>query len=142
MMLIVIVLETKNKEGFDYIYFKSVLDRFYQERGTGISIKPIFMNGKGNYAKIESKIKYYTNQYDGDYQVIYFFDIDSSDLKYDQQQLNKDIIDYCKIKKSEVVWYNKTVENVLIGQVVIKNKTKIASDFYKKNKIYFIDEKK
>ena len=56
-MLIIIVLETKNKDGSDYVYFKSILSRFYKERGTGISIKPVFMNGKGNYANVESKIR-------------------------------------------------------------------------------------
>lgn len=40
-MLIIIVLETNNKEGSDYIYFKSIINRFYKERGTGISIKPL-----------------------------------------------------------------------------------------------------
>lgn len=72
-MLVIIVLETNNKEGSDYIYFKSILNRFYEERGTGISIKPVFMNGKGNYVKVESKIKKLINQYDGISKVIYFF---------------------------------------------------------------------
>lgn len=141
-MLIVIVLETKNKEGSDYLYFKSIMSRFYQERGTGISIKPVFMNGKGNYKKVEPKIKNYINQYDGQHKVIYFFDIDSTDLKYDQKELNNKIREYCKSQEYEVVWFNKTVEDVLLGDVITKEKTKIATDFFLNNKIINVDKNK
>lgn len=141
-MLLIILLETNNKDGSDYLYFKSIISRFYEERGTGISIKPIFMNGKGNYNKIDTKIKNYINQYDGLSQVIYFFDVDSTNIKYDQRKLNNDIIKYCESKKYEIVWYNKTVEDVLIGNVITKNKTKIANDFFLKNYIMQVDERK
>lgn len=139
-MLIVVAFETKNKDGSDYIYFKSIVSRFYKERGTGISIKPVFMNGKGNYKKIENKISHLVNQYSGRSQVIYFFDIDNTELKFDQQQLNREIIEYCNTKKYEIVWYNKTVEDVLIGNVIEKDKTKTAFDFFYKDKIKTINE--
>lgn len=139
-MLLVIVLETKNKEGSDYIYFKAILNRFYKERGTGISIKPVFMNGKGNYDKVNHKINYLINQYDGRSKVIYFLDVDNTNLKIDQKNLNEDIIKYCDSKNYETVWYNKTVEDVLIGEVVRKNKTEIAYKFFNENKINTINE--
>lgn len=139
-MLIIIVLETKNKDGSDYVYFKSILSRFYKERGTGISIKPVFMNGKGNYANVESKIRELIKQYDGIHKVIYFFDIDNTNLKYDQKELNNDINEYCKSRNYEVVWYNKTIEDVLIGEVVTKDKTKIANKFFSTNRINSINE--
>ena len=139
-MLIIVVLETKNKEGSDYIYFKSVLSRFYQERGTGIVIKPIFMNGKGNYDKVESKIREWINKYEENYHVIYFFDVDNTELKCDQHKLNKEISDYCSQKNYDIVWYNKTVEDVLLGDVIVKNKTKIANNFFITNKINSIKE--
>lgn len=62
-MLVIIALETKNKNGSDFYYLKSILTRFYEERGTGIAIKPVFMNGKANYDKIEAKIKNIRKQY-------------------------------------------------------------------------------
>lgn len=139
-MLIIIVLETKNKDGSDYVYFKSILSRFYKERGTGISIKPVFMNGKGNYDNVESKIRELIKQYDGVHKVIYFFDIDNTNLNYDQKELNNDINEYCKSKNYEVVWYNKTIEDVLIGEVITKDKTKIANKFFSTNRINSINE--
>lgn len=139
-MLIIIVLETKNKDGSDYVYFKSILSRFYKERGTGISIKPVFMNGKGNYDNVESKIRELIKQYDGVHKVIYFFDIDNTNLNYDQEELNNNINEYCKSRNYEVVWYNKTIEDVLIGKVITKEKTKIANKFFSSNRINSINE--
>lgn len=99
------------------------------------------MNGKGNYNKVESKIINLIKQYDGQNKVIYFFDIDNTNLKYDQTKLNNEIIKYCKEKDYEVVWYNKTVEHVLIGDLITKDKTKIANNFFITNQINKIDEK-
>lgn len=47
-MLIIAVLETKNEKGSDFLYFKSILNHFYKERGTGISIKRVFMKVVSN----------------------------------------------------------------------------------------------
>lgn len=134
-MLIVVVLETKNKSGSDFYYLKSILQKFYKERGSGIKIQPVFMNGKGYYRNIEKNIKNFTKQYLGDNKTIYFCDIDSEDLEFNQQQLNKEIIEYCNSNGFEIVWFNKTIEDVLIGNTIAKNKSKIAEDYYIKNKI-------
>lgn len=56
-MLIITIFETKNKDGSDYLYYKAIVNRFYHERGTGIKIEKIFLNGKGNYKNIDNKIK-------------------------------------------------------------------------------------
>ena len=61
-------------------------------------------------------------------------------LKYDQYQLNIDINDYCNQKGYEVVWFNKTVEDVLLGEVISDNKTKISKKFFKENKIANVSE--
>lgn len=138
-MLIIVALETNSKEGSDYFYFKSIVNYFYKERGVGISIKPVFMNGKGNYNKIENKIRNFVKQYDGKSQVIYFCDIDSSDLNFNQKQMNEEINNYCKEKEYEIIWYNRTVEEVLIGNIVENNKTQIARNYFIKNEIQNID---
>lgn len=138
-MLIIVALETNSKEGSDYFYFKSIVNYFYKERGVGISIKSVFMNGKGNYNKIENKIRNFVKQYDGKSQVIYFCDIDSSDLNFNQKQMNEEINNYCKEKEYEIIWYNRTVEEVLIGNIVENNKTQIARNYFIKNEIQNID---
>lgn len=71
-MLVITVLETKNKDGSDYIYLKAILNNFYELRGIGIAIKPVFMNGKGNYKIVQKNIKKLCNEYQGIHKVIYF----------------------------------------------------------------------
>ena len=139
-MLLIMVVETKNKEGSDYYYLKSIIDYYYQVRCSGISIKYIFMNGKGNYERINNKIKLLIKQYSGKTKVIYFFDVDYQDLKYDQTQLNININNYCINNKYEAVWFNRTIEEVLIGKIIIKDKTKIAKDFFYNDRINNLDK--
>lgn len=43
-------------------------------------------------------------------------------------------------KKYEVIWYNKTIEHVLIGNIISKDKTKIANRFFSTNQINTINE--
>lgn len=140
-MLVITVLETKNKDGSDYIYLKAILNNFYELRGTGIAIKPVFMNGKGNYKIVQKNIKKLCNEYQGIHKVIYFFDVDSTSINYDQKQLNEEIVEYCNQNSYEIIWFKKTIEHVLINEVITRNKTKIAEDFYKKNKIIQINFK-
>ena len=141
-MLLIIVLETKNDNGSDYLYYKSILSRFYQERGTGVKLQPVFMNSKTNYKSIGSKIAYYQNQYASENHVIYFCDYDKPELNFDQRMLNNDIIQFCNNNNYDLVWFNRTIEDVLIGKIITDNKTKIALNFYKDDKIYNVDENK
>ena len=141
-MQIIAVLETKNRDGSDYLYFKSIINRFYVERGTGIPINPVFLNGKGNYLRQEKQIREKIKGYAENSKVIYFFDVDSPDIKSDQQQLNNDIINHCKSTNREVVWFKRTIEEVMLGQVITKNKNKEAYSFLKRNLIDRVDAKK
>lgn len=54
-MQLIILVETKNKDGSDCIYFREFFKRFYDGlRGTKISFIPI--NGKTNYLTKEKEI--------------------------------------------------------------------------------------
>lgn len=134
-MQVIIVLETKNEEGSDYYYCKSIMKRFYKERGTGTKISYEFMNGKGNYEKAEKKVVQRINKYDGESKVVFFFDVDESNININQQKINDDIIKFCKKRNYEIVWFNRTVEEVLIGNIVTSNKTEIAKTYFKKKTI-------
>ena len=143
-MIVIVALETNNKYGSDYYYFKSILSRFYQERGTGIKIQPVFMNGKTNYKNIKSKIENIKKQYSVDTDesnVIYFLDEDNPELNCDQKILNEEIKQYCSEYKYEIVWFNKTIEDVLLGKVITKDKTNEAKKFFENELIYKVDKK-
>ena len=139
-MQLVFKLETKNKEGSDYIYLKSILSRFYTIRGVGININYIFLNGKGNYNKINNKINKYKNYYQGQTQIIYLIDVDNKNIKYDQAQMNIEITNYCARYKYELIWFNRTIEEVLTGNIVENNKTKIALGYFISDKVCDIEK--
>lgn len=138
-MQIIFVFETKNSNGSDYLYYKAIMDRFYKERGTGIKIQQVFMNGKGNYEKINKSIITYMNRYQGQTKVVYFLDVDCNNINNNYQEFNAKIIKYCEENEYEIVWFNKTIEEVLIGNIITRNKTEKAKDFFLKNKISQIE---
>lgn len=141
-MQVIIVLETKNEEGSDKIYLKAIETYFYKIRGSGIKISYLYMKGKGNYFLQEKKIQTLKRKYDGETKVVFIFDVDIPDSHIDQRELNRKIIPYCEKNNYDMIWYNRTVEHVLTGDFVKDNlKTKIANDFYKKNKIKDVDIK-
>ena len=45
-----------------------------------------------------------------------FIDVDSISLNYDQAKLNKDIINYCKEKDFEIIWFKRTIEEAFWGE--------------------------
>lgn len=51
-----------------------------------------------------------------------FIDVDSISLNYDQAKLNKDIINYCKEKDFEIIWFKRTIEEVFWGEKTPQNK--------------------
>lgn len=56
-----------------------------------------------------------------------FIDVDSISLNYDQAKLNKDIINYCKEKDFEIIWFKRTIEEVFWGEKTPQNKKKYKS---------------
>lgn len=49
--------------------------------------------------------------------------------------MNNKIINYCKNKNYKLVWFNKTIEDVLIDKLINNDKTNIAYNFYIKDLI-------
>ena len=132
-MQIIILVETKSVSGSDCMYIKSFINNFYNGlRGHKITYIP--MNGKTNYLKKEKEIQNYINKYSGDSKVMITIDIDSPDLIFDQNVLNKKIINYCTDNDFEFVWFNKTIEHVFIKKIVKKNKNEIALNYIRRKK--------
>lgn len=132
-MQLIILVETKSKDGSDCIYLREFFKKFYGGlRGTKLSFIP--MNGKTNYFNKENEIISFKKIYSGESKVIIAIDIDNPELLLDQKTINKNIVNYCKNKGYELVWFNKTIENVFLGKIVKRDKNKIALN-YSKNQL-------
>ena len=136
-MQLILMAETKTKDGSDYKYIKEFINEYYGIRGNKLS--PIPLHGKANYRKKAKIIEQYVAGYIGESYVIIFIDIDSPTYNMDQKFLNQEIIDYCNKMGYQLVWFNKSIENVFLGKIIKKNKEKEADDFLRKNKIKKVD---
>lgn len=137
-MQLIILVETKSKDGSDCIYLRSFFKKFYNGlRGTKLSF--VTMNGKTNYFKKENEISKLIEEYSGVSKVIVAIDVDKPELLEDQEVLNKNIEQYCIYKNYELVWFNKTIEQVFIKEIIKKKKDEAAKNFLRKQLINKVD---
>lgn len=145
-MQIILCYESRPAADTDFIYIKSFLDFEYPDAKRKFKLTKISLETKTKYnsRKIKSSIKETTNNYahmrpNEKTYVVYCLDVDHS-LKDEID--NTDVIQYCKDNNYELVWFNKDVEDVFLGeQISDSKKTKEAANFAKQNKIQQLDIK-
>lgn len=142
---LVLCLETSDKDKSDWFYINAILEQYYDISKTRISY--VYMNGKNNYnnKRILKEIKSYTLQFktSGSTNVVYLFDKDLNNTRYEDKQFVINVTNYCQNNNYELIWFVKTIEEVMWGKKIHKNdKTKKAMEFVKKNKVLEVNEKK
>lgn len=110
---IIFVLEGKT----DYEYINRIITKLYPELKNGIKIKPLFMNGKTNYNKIENKIKENKSKFSEESKVIFVVDTDEVSSNTNDLKLFKEIEEYTKHKKYHLIFFNPDIEGVLNPKV-------------------------
>ncbi len=137
---IVLVMETDEKSRTDYIYIRSILEKYYNlSQLRDVKISPVFMGGKGNYnkKKVINAINSYKRQYKkiGESYVIYCFDTD----KYESNPLDQKLLieeeRYCKDNGYEFVWFCHDVEEVFLGRSVAASEKVAEAKKYITNKM-------
>ncbi|MDD3085205.1 MAG: hypothetical protein PHU32_04960 [Candidatus ainarchaeum sp.] len=137
---LIFCVESTEKAATDKWYISEVLKNYYHVKGNKISY--VFMGGKHNYNnqltinKIDKLTKEYQLTGSGNTYVIYVFDKDQNDLDNADNQFEKDVKKYCKKHGYELVWFVKTVEEVMWGSKMKKQlKRTKALDFIKKTRL-------
>lgn len=143
---LIFCVESTEKAATDKWYISEVLKNYYHIKGNKISY--VFMGGKHNYNnrstinKIDKLTKEYQLTGSGNTYVIYVFDKDQSDLDSADNQFEKDVKMYCKKQGYKLIWFVKTVEEVMWGSKIKKQfKKDKALDFIKKNQIKNVKKK-
>lgn len=134
---LVFVLECDDEEKSDAIYLNEVISYFYEYKNDNysqISRQNIFLEGKGKYKNIKSRIDNERKTFScegGEIKVIYMIDLDSTEPEYKLGSLNRNIMDYCDKNGYDLIWMCKNVENVFLGveSDVVENKTEAAKAF-------------
>lgn len=119
---LIFVVETNAKCKSDWIYIKDTIDRFYQYDRTEVKLTPVYMDGKGKYAKSEKQVKSLISQY-------------KVNGKHNQTKVL-----YCTERHYDFVWFCKDIERVYMGQKVnaVDKKNK-AAEFKRKNLIFKVN---
>lgn len=133
-MQLIILVEANSKSKSDFKYIDKVLRTLFVI-DSSIKINPIYMGSKTKYAQFNKKIKIEIDKYYGESNVIMCIDIDNPSQNLDQQKLTLNIMEYCKKNDIDLVWFNKTIEDVFLGKVISRNKDIEANKFLSKGSI-------
>lgn len=124
---VIFCTETDNSQ-IDDSYVKKLLEVYF-DFGTSLKRSFVHMKGKTKYndksviAQIDKKkTDYSKNNKEGKNFVIYVVDADDYLIKYEDQNRLIEIQEYCKEKGYYLVWFCRTIEEVLIGFKVEDNK--------------------
>ncbi len=119
MKLLLFCVESNKLKQIDWIYIESLIRHFYIE-DRDVVRRPVFMNGRSNYAsgKVQKEIqsnhkKGYTNIH-----VLFCVDTDHYEMNTDQKTELERIVAFCKSNRYELIWFCHDIEEVLIGRSV------------------------
>lgn len=130
MIELIFLVETRASNKSDWMYVKSTLDFYYEQRTYGIS--KIFTKTKSQLIDQNENIKIKISNSSRTPKVIIVADYDRD------ENLNDKIIDYCKDNDYDLVWMNLDIEDVYLGKQIPSNiKGKEAINFQtKKDKLF------
>ena len=124
---VIFCTETDNSQ-IDDSYVKKLLEVYF-DLSTSFKRSFVHMKGKTKYndksvvSQIDKKkIDYSKNNKVGKNFVVYVVDVDDYFTKYEDQQRLIEIQNYCDENGYYLVWFCKTIEEVLIGFKVDDNK--------------------
>jgi|AntRauTorckE6833_2_1112554.scaffolds.fasta_scaffold03930_5 hypothetical protein len=125
---LIFCVESTEKAAIDSKYINQVINQYYNVGENKISY--VYMSGKFNYnhSKILKKINKFVNDYkvtgNGESYVIYVFDKDLNTQDHRDTQFENNVKKYCKEQIHQLIWFIKTVEDVMWGSKVGKKEKK------------------
>lgn len=142
-MQIIICYESRSKPETDYIYIREFINQFYNEYFRKFKIDKVPLETKGNYNRVENKVKKLLNEYHHSNKSAKQFVVFCLDTDYGQEgatALNKKIIQYCKTNQYYLVRFHRDVEEAFLKRrVKDKEKTKVSTSFLKNRLILKFD---
>lgn len=137
-------VETDDDSKTDWVYIKETLDHYYRLNNE-VSLKPVYMSGKGNYKKGSTirEIRKRTNGFRGNGKTVVIYCIDTDDIFADPDRVKEfeEIQNYCGDRKYEFSWFCRDVEEVYWGQQVpASEKVQRSKQFRKVGRIENIPE--
>ena len=142
---IIICVESDKRAGTDNIYIKETLEHFYVIDNS-VNLNFVNMGGKSKYdsSDVKKQINTYIRDYKlGDSVVVLCVDTDQLETNYEQKMEFEQIERFAMSMDYELVWFCHDVEEVYIGNSIVKDAKKRTSiDFKKKGERVNVDKKK
>ncbi len=142
---IIICVESDKRARTDNIYIKETLEHFFVIDNL-VNINFVNMGGKSKYDS--SDVKKQINTFIRDYKlgksvVVLCVDTDQLETNYEQKTEFTQIERFAMNMGYELVWFCHDVEEVYVGDSIVKDAKKNTSvDFKKKGEIVNVDKKK
>jgi hypothetical protein len=137
---LIFCVESTQKAAIDSKYINEVLTQYYNVGENKISY--VYMSGKFNY--IHQKVLKKIDKLKRDYQVtgkgksyvIYVFDKDLNAQDHRDNQFEMTVKKYCKENNHQLIWFVRTIEDVMWGSKVSnKEKKRKALQFISRHQI-------
>lgn len=135
---LIFCVETNKKTKSDWYYLSSVIHQFYRI-DSSVKLSVVYMDGKNKYKQksVINGIKELRNMFTGDNTyVIYCFDTDDIVNSPKALSFMKEVEDYCLINRFDLVWFNRDIENVLLGKSVSNSEKATCAIDYVRKKSY------
>lgn len=134
MKQLILCVETNKKAATDPMYIDVVIKYLYNIN-SGIKLQYKYFDGKGKYRnkKLLEEIKrdQKTLPAGSSSDVVYFIDTDKYDSDADDQRLNDEIQEFCRIRGYKLVWFCRDVEEVFLHKTVMDSKKKEEATKFK-----------
>ena len=144
----IFVLECSESSKSDWNYVRKLLASKYFAMDLGrTKLTPLYLGGKTNYSSLDVKkrIDDCANRYCGKTYIHFVFDVDRGLTK--DRSLNQQIVAYIegltfpKKAKADIIWFNKTIELVVLGRPVAEGRKVQMSEHFYTQGAYELNEK-
>lgn len=141
---LILCVETNKRADTDSIYIAETINHWYTVNNQ-TKISKIYMNTKSKYnskgvlREIDKKSKAFVM---GKTKVIYCIDTDQYESDMEQARELNSIIEYCKEKNCDVIWFCHDIEEVFLGKKISDSQKVRAAAFRRKKKIEEIQDNK
>lgn len=135
---LILVVEADSRGASDWIYIKETIEHFYAIDNAHIKLTPLYMEGRGNYKKIQSKIKDKEKRYsvtakNNVSHVIYCFDCDQYDKRIEDYNFLEEAKKYCKDNCYDFVWFCRDIEHVYLKKQIDSSEKSFKAEQFKNN---------
>ena len=137
---LIFVVETNKKNQSDWIYIKETINRFFNYDQAHVKLKPVYMNGKGNYRSKKKEIETLVSEYkssskDNISHVVMCLDCDDYDSNAEDKEFLDNAKKYCDERSWDLIWFYKDVEQVYWEKKVSDIDKKAEAAKYKAKKM-------